>query len=275
MRLIRRYWVDVAAFVAAFLVFVVPFIFILLTAVKDRTAAAEFSFSWPDSWHAVDNIREVLATRDGMFMTAMKNSVVLTVVSVTIIVVVASMIGFTLDRRRDKVATTVSALIFIGLMLPPAIVPTIYVLQELRLFKTLPGLILVEVAFNLSYATLLFRAFSATIPRELDEAAILDGCNSWTLFWKVVFPLMRPVMISVILTMSVFIWSDFVNPLYFLPGSDNATVQLTLFNFQSQFSNSWNLLFMNVLLITIPPLLLFLAFNKKIVAGMTSGALKG
>lgn len=275
MRLIRRYWVDVLVFAAAFLVFVVPFIFVFLTAVKDRAAAAEFSFSWPDSWHGLDNIREVLGTRDGMFMTAMKNSLILTVVSVTIIVVLASMIGFTLDRRRDRVATIVSAFIMVGLMVPPAVVPTIYVLQELRLFKTLPGLILVEVAFNLSYATLLFRAFSATIPRELDEAAIIDGCNSFTLFWKVVFPLMRPVMISVILTLSVFIWSDFVNPLYFLPGAENATVQLTLFNFQSQFSNSWNLLFMDVLLITLPPLALFLMFNKKIVAGMTSGALKG
>lgn len=275
MRFVRRYWVDVAAFAGAFVVFVVPFIFILLTAVKDRASAAEFSFSWPDSWHAVDNIREVLDARNGMFTTAMKNSVILTVASVTIIVVLASMIGFTLDRRRDKVATTVSAFIMVGLMVPPAVVPTIYVLQELHLFKTLPGLILVEVAFNLSYATLLFRAFSATIPRELDEAAIIDGCNSLTLFWRVVFPLMRPVVISVILTMSVFIWSDFVNPLYFLPGSDNATVQLTLFNFQSQFSNAWNLLFMDVLLITIPPLVLFLLFNKKIVAGMTSGALKG
>ena len=75
------------------------------------------------------------------------------------------------------------------------------------------------------------------------------------LFFRVIFPLLRPVMITVILIQSVAIFNDFVNPLYFLPGDDNATVQLTLYNFQSQFSTQWNLLFMDIVLITIPPLL--------------------
>lgn len=275
MRLVRRYWLDVVAFSVAFVVFVIPFIFVVFTAVKDRNGAAEFRFSWPESWHPLENIREVLAAREGMFLRAMKNSMIITVVSVALIVVLTSMIGFTLDRRRDRVATAVTALLMLGLMVPPAVVPTIFTLQKLHLFKTLPGMILVEVALGIPYATLLYRAFAATIPRALDEAAIIDGCTSWSLFWKVIFPLMRPVTISVILIQSVWIYNDFVNPLYFLPGSENATVQLTLFNFQSQFTNSWNLLFMDVLLITIPPLVLFLAFNKKIVAGMTSGAVKG
>ena len=78
-----------------------------------------------------------------------------------------------------------------------------------------------------------------------------------------------------ILTSSVIIYNDFVNPLYFLPGSDNPTVQLTLYNFQSQFVTRWNLLFMDVLLITIPPLIMFIFFNRKIVAGLTAGAIKG
>ena len=74
---------------------------------------------------------------------------------------------------------------------------------------------------------------------------------------------------------AVFVFNDFQNPLYFLPGDDNATVQLTLYNFQSQFNTRWNLLFTNVLLITIPPLLMYIFFQRQIVAGMTSGAVKG
>jgi raffinose/stachyose/melibiose transport system permease protein len=143
------------------------------------------------------------------------------------------------------------------------------------LFKTLPGLILVEVAFQMSFTVLLFRAFIAAIPRELDEAAMIDGCSGLKVFFKVIFPLLRPVTITVILTNSVFIFNDFVNPLYFLPGDENATVQLTLYNFMSQFSTDYNLLFMNIVLITVPPLVLFIFFNRKIVAGMTSGAVKG
>ena len=90
-----------------------------------------------------------------------------------------------------------------------------------------------------------------------------------------IFPLLRPVTITVILTQSVAIFNDFVNPLYFLPGDENATVQLTLFNFQSQFSTQWNLLFMDIVLITIPPLICSSSSTGKIVAGMTAGAVKG
>ena len=137
------------------------------------------------------------------------------------------------------------------------------------------GLILIEVAFGLAFCTLLFRAFIATIPRDLDEAAIIDGAGPARLFFKVIFPLLRSVIVTVVIVQSVAIFNDFANPLYFLPGDENATVQLTVFNFQSQFSTQYNLLFADILLITIPPLLLFLFLNKRIVEGMTAGAVKG
>jgi raffinose/stachyose/melibiose transport system permease protein len=91
----------------------------------------------------------------------------------------------------------------------------------------------------------------------------------------VIFPLLRSVAITVIVVQSVAVFNDFTYPLYFLPGDQNATVQLTLYNFQSQYTTQYNLLFMNILLITVPPLLMFLFFNRRIVAGMTSGAVKG
>ena len=185
------------------------------------------------------------------------------------------MVGFVIQRRPGRVANLANLLVLSGLIIPPAIVPTIYVLQNLGLFKTLPGLILVEIAFNLSFCVLLFRAFVAAIPRELDEAAIIDGASGLGLFFRVIFPLLRPVTITVIITTSVAIFNDFVNPLYFLPGDKNATVQLTLFNFQSQLSTQYNLLFMNIILVTVPPLILFIFFNRKIVSGMTAGAVKG
>ena len=125
-------------------------------------------------------------------------------------------------------------------------------LQKLHLFKSIWGLVLVEVAYVAPFSILLFRAFAATIPREIDEAAMIDGCTGFSLFFRVIFPLLRPVTITVIVTTSIIIYNDFVNPLYFLPGSENATVQLTLYNFQGQYLTQWNLLFTDVLLITIP-----------------------
>ncbi len=104
---------------------------------------------------------------------------------------------------------------------------------------------------------------------------MIDGCTGLNLFFKVIFPLLRPVIITVIITTSVAIFNDFVNPLYFLPGDANATVQLTLYNFMSQFNTDYNLLFTDIVLITIPPLILYIFFNRKIVSGMTAGAVKG
>jgi raffinose/stachyose/melibiose transport system permease protein len=275
VRLIRRYWLDAIALAVMLVVFVVPFGFIALTAVKDRAESARLDFSWPSSWHLWENVVEVVTTRDRLLVTAMRNSFVVTVVSVALLVIVCAMAGFVLERRRDRMATVVSAGVLAGLIIPPAVVPTIYVLQEINLFNSLWGLVLVEVAYLAPFSVILFRAFVATIPRQLDEAAMIDGCTGLSLFFRVIFPLLRPVTITVILTTSVAIYNDFVNPLYFLPGSDNATVQLTLYNFQSQFNTQWNLLFMDVLLITVPALIMFMIFNRKIVAGLSTGAVKG
>ena len=272
----RRYWIGAAAIAVSLVVFVVPFAFIALMAVKDRKEASLRHFSLPrNGFHLWDNLVEVVQTRDYMLLTAFINSIILTVGSVILLVTFGAMVGFVLQRRPSRWTPVVNFLVLAGLIVPPAVVPTIWVLQGLDLFKTLHGLILIEVAYGLSFTILLFRAFVATIPRELDEAAIMDGAGPLRLFFQVILPLLRPVVITVVVVQSVAIFNDFTYPLYYLPGRGNVTVQLTLYNFQSQFSTSYNLLFANILLITIPPLLVFLFFNRQIVAGMTAGAVKG
>ena len=275
VRLVRRWWIDVLALVILGIVFVIPFVFILFIAGKDQAEAALLQFTPPTEWRLLENIAEVVGARNGLMVTAMRNSFILTVASVALIVLFAAMVGFVLQRRRDRIGTVVSALLLAGLIIPPAIVPTIFVLQALGLFKSILGLTLVEVAFLLPFSVLIFRAFVASIPRELDEAAIIDGASSLRLFFSVIFPLLRPAVITVIVVATVAVYNDFVNPLYFLPGTENATVQLTLFNFQSQFNTRWNLLFADVLLITIPPLIAFILFQRQIVSGLTAGAVKG
>jgi raffinose/stachyose/melibiose transport system permease protein len=275
VRVARRYWVDVVALSIAFVVFIVPVIFIIVTAAKTQAEASSLDFAWPANWRIVENLQAVLSERNGIMITALRNSLILTVVSVTITVILASLIAFVIQRRRDRVAAFVSALFLAGLIIPPAVVPTIFLLQALGLFKTLAGLILVEVAFAMPFAILVFVAFVSVIPRELDEAALMDGASPFKLYLRVILPLLRPAIITVIVVLSVAIYNDFVNPLYFLPGNDNATVQLTLFNFQSQFLTRWNLLFADVLLITIPPLIMFIFFQRQLASGLTAGAVKG
>ncbi len=274
-RWVRDWWLELVSVAVAVVVFIVPFAFMVLVASKNRAESARLEFSLPTDWQLLENIVEVLETRNGLMITAMINSLVLTVGSVTMIVLFSSMVAFVLHRRRDRIGTIFMALMLAGLIIPPALVPTIFVLQELHLYNTIVGLMFVEVVQIMPFAVLVFRAFMGSIPRELDEAAIIDGAGAYRLFFRVIFPLLKPAMITVIVVTSVAVYNDFVNPLYFTPGTANATVQLTLFQFQNQFTTSWHLLFTDVLLITIAPLIMFIFFQRQIASGMTTGAVKG
>ena len=270
-----RWGGGIAAIVASIFVFIVPFAFILFIAGKSQQEASLLQFTWPSEWQLWENIVTVFQARDFQLVRAFFNSTVLTVASVGIVTVLAAMVGFVLQRRRSRLNPLINALVLAGLIIPPAVVPTIWVMQALGLFKTLPGLIAIQIAFGLPFCILLFRAFMNTVPRELDEAAIIDGAGPLRLFFTVILPLLRPVMVTVVVVQSLAVFNDFTYALYFLPGDENATVQLALFNFSSQNLSQWNLLFTNILLITIPPLLMYIFFNRQIVSGMTSGAVKG
>lgn len=266
---------GLVAIVVSAVVFLVPFGFVILQALKTREEANLFTLALPEDVMLLDNIRQVVEARDYMLIIAFINSTVLTVASVALMTVLGAMAAYVLQRRRSRINGLVHGLVLAGLIIPPAVVPTIWVMQALGLFKTMPGLILIEVAFGLAFTVLTIRAFVGSIPRELDEAAIIDGAGPVRLFLRVILPLLRPVIVTIIVVQSVFVFNDFQNPLYFLPGDENATIQLTLFNFSSQFNNSYNLLFTNIALITIPPLIMYIFFQRQIVAGMTAGAVKG
>ena len=272
---VRAVVVGVIAIVASIVVFIVPFAFIFVTASKTAPEASRLQFTWPQEWALWENVVGVLGLRDGVVIRAFVNSTVLTIGSIAIMVVFAAMVGYVLQRRSSRWNPVINFLVLAALIVPPAVVPTIWVLQTVGLFKTIPGMMLINATFGLAFSVLLFRAFVSTIPRELDEAAVIDGAGPIRLFFRVVLPLLRPVIITVIVVQAVAVFNDFTGPLYFLPGEQNATVQLTLYNFQSQNLSQWNLLFMDILLITLPPLVMYIFFNRQIVAGMTSGAVKG
>jgi raffinose/stachyose/melibiose transport system permease protein len=274
-KFIANAWIDIVAFVIIGIVFVVPFIFIFLTAAKTAVEASLFQFTWPSQFQLFENIREVMIFGNNRMIRALWNSTLLTVGSVTLIVLFSALVAFVMQRRADKLASVVGSFMLAGLIIPPAVVPTIFLLQWLGLYKTLVGMIMVDVAFSMPFAILIFRAFMGTIPRELDEAAIIDGASPLRIFFTIILPLLRPAIVTVVVTSSVTIFNDFVGPLYFLPGAENVTAPLTLFSFISQFGSQWNLLFADVVVITIIPFIVFIFFQRQLVSGMTSGAIKG
>jgi raffinose/stachyose/melibiose transport system permease protein len=271
----RAVVIGAASILLSAIFFLVPFLFIFVIASKNITEANALEFSWPSNFQLFDNLAQALAARDYLMIIAFINSVILTVCSVAALTILSAMVAYVWQRRAGRSGRVINLLVLAGLIVPPAVVPTIWVLQTLGLFKTMPGLIFIEIAYGIPFCVLLFRAFIATVPRELDEAAVVDGAGPVQIFFRVIFPVLRSVIMTVIILQSVLIYNDFQHPLYFLPGTENATVQLTLLNFQSQFTTQYHLLFATILLVTIPPLIMFIFFNRKIVEGMAAGSVKG
>jgi raffinose/stachyose/melibiose transport system permease protein len=271
----RPFWVEIIGLFFTVAIFLLPFYFLVVNAGKNSEDSFRLDLSLPKDWQLIENFKTVLMDNEWELLRATKNSFVMTIFSVFFLVIIAGMTGFVLHRKRDRISKVASVLILTALVVPPAIVPTIWVLQRLGIYKTMHGMIMIQVAYGLAFAVLIFRNFIGTIPKEIDEAAIIDGCTGWSLYFRIIFPLLRPVTIAVGIIATAAIFNDFTNPLYYLPGSENVTLQQTLFNYVSRYMTRYNLLFTDILYITLFPLLAFILFNKKIVAGMTAGAIKG
>lgn len=271
---IRRWLGDIIGLCVCVIIFVAPFLFMLVNSFKERREANKLSMSLPGEF-TFDNFVQVFKTNNYQILTAFKNSIILTVGAVVCLIIVSSMAAYVIQRRKDRTAKAAGTIFMVGLMIPAAVLPTIWLMQMLHLYKTMPGMILLETALQIPFTILLYRGFMNTVPVELEEAAYIDGAGPLKTFARVIFPLLKPVTSTVIILDAVTIFNDFTNPLYFFPGSENVTVQLTLYNFMGQFSSAYNLLFANVLIITIPMLIIFLIFNKRIVEGMVAGSVKG
>ena len=266
---------ELLGLLLAFFLYLIPFYFVIINSFKTKREAGLMNISWPSTFQIVENYRTVITNNRSALLVAFKNSIIITALSLLVMILVCSMAGFVLQRRRDKLSTAANFALLTGLMIPPAIVPTIWVMKAIGIYKSIPGMVLIEVALNCSFSCILYRGFMGSIPREIDEAAVIDGCGPLGLYSRIIMPLLKPVTATIIVLSTINIFNDFVNPMYFLPGTRNITVQQTLYNYSGQYANDYNLLFADVMLITIPPLLLFIFFNKQIVSGMVAGAIKG
>ncbi|MBN2625033.1 MAG: carbohydrate ABC transporter permease [Spirochaetales bacterium] len=266
---------NTIVFLLMIAVFVLPFLYIILMACKSAKESALMRFSLPETNLLFQNLGHVITFRDFEMFRALLNSTMLTVGAVTLVVIFGALFAFVAQRKNDRLAIIMMGLLVAGLMIPPSVVPTVSLLRTLGIYKTLHGMILIDVALFLPFATMIFRTAMTGIPRDLDEAAYIDGAGPLPIFFRVILPLLKPAIVTVVVTSSVNIFNDFVGPLYFLPGAKNVTAPLTLYNYISQFKTEWNLLFANVLVVSVIPLLIFIFFQRQLVSGMMGGAVKG
>jgi raffinose/stachyose/melibiose transport system permease protein len=141
--------------------------------------------------------------------------------------------------------------------------------------NTKTGMIFVLIASNISWGMFIMTSFMRTIPREMDEAAIIDGCGPLRLFYRIIFPLLKPVIMTNVVIIGMSTWNDLQTPLYMLNSSKNLTMPLTVYNFMGRYFSQWNLIFADLVLVGLPMVLMYAFLQKYIVSGITAGAVKG
>jgi raffinose/stachyose/melibiose transport system permease protein len=207
---------------------------------------------------------------------ALFDSVVVTAASVAIVVGVSSLAAYPLARSTSRLSKSAFALFMLGLLLPfqLALLPLYTTMRDLHLLGSLWGLVLFYSGLQVPFCVFLYTAFLRSLPRDYEEAAVLDGCSALNSFWRVVFPLLRPITGTVVILNAIFIWNDFLTPLLYLSGSGSQTIPVAIFTFVGQYSTNWQLVFAGLVMGVAPILLVYFAMQKQIIRGF-SGGLKG
>ena len=207
---------------------------------------------------------------------AMLNSAIVTVVSVVIIVVFSSMAAYALERATSRLSTVAFWLIMGGLLVPfqTVLIPLYQSIRDLGLLGTLWSLIIFYVGFQMPFSIFLYTGFLRALPKEYEEAAWIDGANSFQTFWRVIFPLLRPITGTVIILNGIHVWNDFLTPLLYLSGSANKTIPVAIFGFIDQYISDWPLVFAGLIIGVLPILIVFFALQRSVIKGFASG-LKG
>jgi raffinose/stachyose/melibiose transport system permease protein len=225
----------------------------------------------------LDNVQAVLTRPDGLFWVSLTNSLVVTVLSILALTVLSAMLGHCLARSRSAWARALTVVLLCGLMIPPQVIliPVTDVLRFTHLMTTLQGLILFNIGYYIPFGVFVFTGFIRTVPVELEEAALIDGASRMQVFWRIVFPLLRPATASVLIFLGVWIWNDFIDPLVILGPSQGTTVTTGIYRSIGQYQADFGSVFALMFLATLPVLIFYLALQKHFVKGLTGGATKG
>lgn len=205
------------------------------------------------------------------------NSIIVTVVSVFITLVIASLAAYSFSRLRYKGSNIVFYMILLGMMIPPAavIIPLFIIMENLKLYNTLFSLILSYIAFGLPIATLILRGFFMSIPPELVEAARIDGSSEIGTFFRIIIPLSKPAISTVIIFLFMQNWNEFLLGLVLLRDKILYTLPVGVAIFVGQWDSPWELVAAGVIIASIPVFVLYLILQDQFVKGLTAGAVKG
>ncbi|MFD1176640.1 carbohydrate ABC transporter permease [Paenibacillus puldeungensis] len=268
---IRNYIVEGILLLASLIV-ILPVLIMILGSFKTSAEVLSFSLKLPKVWQFSNYVR---VFEEGGLSRAFLNSVMITVISSLINIVASSAAAFILARRETKVAGALYMYFFLGLIVPMSTITTIRVVQWMGFYGSIPSVILIYASLNTAFSVFLYSGFIKTIPKALDEVAFLEGANVFSVFVRIVTPLILPVNVTVAIMVFMSVWNDITIPVYFLTDSSTWTMPLSIYNFYGKYSRDWNLIFANLVLTSLPVFILYLFGQKYIVSGLTAGAVKG
>lgn len=254
------------------LLILIPVYMVVVNSFKDKASAAEMNLSFPKIFQAFENYSTMIV--QGNIVTGFKNSAIVTVISVCLIVFIGAMTAYILQRRKNRLTGIFFTIIMLGLIFPVQIIPSYFICNFLQLPKYASA-ILILVVTNLPFAVITYMGFLKGISRQIDEAALIDGAGPFRVFFQIIFPLLQPVTITNIIVAFRAVWNDFGVTVYFLNNNKNSTLPLSIYTFFGNYNSDWQLVFANVVVTSLPVVILYLILQKHIISGMTAGSVKG
>ncbi|WP_438351088.1 carbohydrate ABC transporter permease [Paenibacillus sp. FA6] len=267
----RNYLVEGFLILASLLI-ILPLLIMIFGSFMTSTEVLKFTLRLPDKW-IFSNY--VVVFREGGLGRAFLNGLLITGVSSILNIFTSSSASFILVRRETKWSGFLYMFFFMGLIAPMSIITTIRVVQTMGFYGSITSVILIYASLNTAFSVFLYSGFIRSIPKALDEVAFLEGANTFDVFFKIVTPLIVPVNATVAIMVFMSVWNDITIPLYFLTDSSNWTMPLSVYNFYGKYSRDWNLIFADLVLTSLPVLVLYLFCQKYIISGLTAGAVKG
>jgi len=252
----------------------VPVVMLVFGALKTRGELLSHPYTppIPPRW---ENMTGILGTP--VFWQMLRNSLVVMLATTLGVVVICSLAAFVFARMEFRTKGLAFNLFTLGLMFPisVAILPVYFVLRQIDLIDNLWGVILVQIAFQLSGNILILRGFFTAIPAELQDAAYIDGCTAFGFFWRILLPLARPALSAVAALTMIVSWNDFLVPLVILNSDKLYTLPLGTMQFQGQYGSDLALVSAFITLSAVPTIIFYIFAERQIVSGLTAGAVKG
>ncbi len=256
------------------IIILIPIFLVILGSFKSVPEFFQKPYGWPESFN-FDNYRK--AWEEANIPVTLRNSVIVTVAGVFVSTAVSCLAAYALGRFVFSGRMALRMLFVGGLVVPVQLIilPLFIILREIGLLGDLKSLILIYSAFGIPAAVLILTGFFAALPRDLEDAARIDGASHFEVFWRIMLPLTRPALSAVIILNGVWMWNDFFLGFILLNDPDQQTLPVGIMSFRGTYSTQYGLIFASVTMSAIPIVLAYLALSRQFIAGLTAGSVKG